>query len=86
MNLQSPRLKPRALIEGGTPIRLALKAGLRPHNVSVAPELQQLVNQRFRLVGRDGDVGAVAERAFAGVQDGFLFFQTLQIGAAPDSP
>ena len=37
--------------------------------------LQQLVNQRFRLVCGDADVAAKGQRTFARVQDGLQFLE-----------
>jgi len=44
------------------------------HRAHLATKLQQLLNQHFRLFRRDAGV-AKSERAFAGVQDGLLFFE-----------
>jgi hypothetical protein len=44
---------------------------------SVAAQLQQFVNQRFRLFRRDAEVAAKGQRTFAGVEEGLLFFQRL---------
>jgi len=47
-------------------------------------KLEQLVNKRFRLLRQDTDVGAVTQRAFAGVQDGLQLLKRLEIRAVSE--
>ena len=51
-----------------------LRSGQVSKTASVITKLQQLVNQRFRLVRRDAGV-AIGQWAFARVQHGLQFFQ-----------